>query len=1036
MMKLMKKSIKRVLSLSVATSLVVSLQPMMPTGQRTTAPLGSAVAEASSKAADIGTETPSVISEINDGGASQYGLQNVKYVDENGKEVDIDELTGSEQSVYDGSLLERIRQDNVTVPTGKLRKAASVLSADSSYTSPYVAAKARDQGSWGVCWAFGATAAIEANIVKNASKYSRVSYTRDNIDLSERHVAWFAHNTYSTDKNDISYGDGAKKTSPKAAYTGGNREQVMAYLARSSGMALEKEAPYDTSSSMQGLSEEQRYSSVAQLHDANLLGEYKPDTDHIDLVKGMVQSYGAAMVSYFSSDGYYGKDSNGEKNYYYPSGKGSNHAVCIVGWDDTYAASSFKNTPSGDGAWLVRNSWGAGWGDNGCFWMSYYEPTICSIAAYNMVDTKDYGRTYQYTGGADIQWMSMSGSSIQGANVYCAKDNETLKSVGLITSANSMKVEAEIYVSNQPMQTSPTEGTNVSSVSSDNVGMAGFHMLDLTQPVSLEQGQYFSVIMKVTNTTGGASCLVTESNKSNAEKKGQTFYYIGNRWTDTTDKSMKNFKNACIYAYTSGASDEKANLDQLIAQIEALNRNDLQPAPSQEQWDSMQEDIKYAKTCSNPAEVKRAWRILMQSVSQIASRNLTISAQGNEGPGMNGVEIYANGGSVKENGVKKNYKTATLYHHIQRTESLLWKNKKKGELKYGYKGKYVAVATTEYRKPELNTNGTVKSVDEKANEIVKVSASTTKLTIQPKAEGDIYVWVLYYPQSDYDQEAILQKQLDYAVTKVHVSTAPKTVKLYNNASADPAANDTMYTSSVLPAGEGVDVYVKGIIGSITKKANTVKLIEDETIRYNPIVPAKYEKYVTVKEQTDSKHHFRIDVNPNILTECKVKEGKTLAVTVAFQCNRNTSKGNFKLVIGNPVKTMNLSAMDSSTNLTTENGIVDVKLPSAATAAQTVLLQEGQDLIDFTKQCTDATKFYKLSGADQYSFTATGGIQIVGKPDKDQAKVSVAAVKNTNQYKITAAKKTPDGTVAYLMIFHNAYQRTSGTGFQIIRVTVG
>lgn len=1004
-------------------------------------PQGAAVAEASSQA-DIGTETPSVISEINDGRASQYGLQNVKYVDENGKEVDVNELTGSEQSVYDGSLLERIRQDDVSKPAGKLRKAADTLSAGSSYTSSYVAAKARDQGSWGVCWAFGATAAIEANIVKNASRYSGVSYTSQNIDLSERHVAWFSHNTYSTDKTDISYGDGVKKASPKAAYTGGNREQVMAYLARSSGMALEKEAPYDISSGMQGLLEEQRYSSVAQLHDANLLGGYKPDSANIEIVKGMVQSYGAAMASYFSSDGYYGEDNNGQKNYYYPSGKGSNHAVCIIGWDDQYDASSFKNTPPGNGAWLVRNSWGADWGDNGCFWMSYYEPTICSIAAYNMVDTKDYGRTYQYTGGADIQWMSMGGSSMQGANVYCAKEDETLKSVGIITAANSMKVEAEIYVSDQPMQNSPWEGTKAASVSSEDVGMAGFHMLDLTTtPVSLKQGQYFSVIMKVTNKNDGTAYLVTESSKSNAEKKGQTFYHLGSSWVDAADtknKSMKNFKNACIYAYTSSVSTEKAKLDQLIAQAKTLNQNDLQPTPSQEQWASMQADIKYAENCSNPAEVKRAIRVLTQSTSQLASHNLTLSAQGNEGPGMNGVEIYANGGTVKENGVKKNYKTATLYHHIRRMESLVWKNKKKGVLKTAYRGKYVAVATSEYRKPELNVDGTVKNVDEKAKEIVKVSASTTKLTIQPKAKGDIYVWVLYYPKSDSDQERILQEQeeLDYAVTKVHVSTAPKTVKLYHSASANPSANDTMYTSSVLPAGEGVDVYVKGIIGSITKKANTVKLIEDETIRYNPVVPAKYEKYVTVTEQTDSKHHFRIDVDPNILTECKVKEGKTLAVTVAFQCNRNTSKGNFKLVIGNPVKTMSLSAVDSSTDLAVGNGIVDVKIPSAAAAAQTVLLQENQTLIDSTKKCTDTTKFYKFSGADQYAFTAAGGIQVVGKPDKNQAKVSVAAVKITNQYKITAAKKTPDGTVAYLMIFHNAYQRTSGTGFQIIRVTVG
>jgi cathepsin L len=36
-----------------------------------------------------------------------------------------------------------------------------------------------------------------------------------------------------------------------------------------------------------------------------------------------------------------------------------NHAIIIVGWDDT------------KGAWLIRNSWGAGWGFGGYGWVSY-----------------------------------------------------------------------------------------------------------------------------------------------------------------------------------------------------------------------------------------------------------------------------------------------------------------------------------------------------------------------------------------------------------------------------------------------------------------------------------------------------------------------------------------------------------------------------------------------------------------------------------------------------------------------------------------
>ena len=39
--------------------------------------------------------------------------------------------------------------------------------------------------------------------------------------------------------------------------------------------------------------------------------------------------------------------------------KGTNHMICIVGWDDEYPASSFLDghQPPADGAWLVKNSW-------------------------------------------------------------------------------------------------------------------------------------------------------------------------------------------------------------------------------------------------------------------------------------------------------------------------------------------------------------------------------------------------------------------------------------------------------------------------------------------------------------------------------------------------------------------------------------------------------------------------------------------------------------------------------------------------------
>lgn len=65
--------------------------------------------------------------------------------------------------------------------------------------------------------------------------------------------------------------------------------------------------------------------------------------------------------------------------YYYSNGcydettaEPLNHAVLIVGWDDTMCG--------GTGAWIVKNSWSEGWGENGYFYIKY---GACNIGGYN-----------------------------------------------------------------------------------------------------------------------------------------------------------------------------------------------------------------------------------------------------------------------------------------------------------------------------------------------------------------------------------------------------------------------------------------------------------------------------------------------------------------------------------------------------------------------------------------------------------------------------------------------------------------------------
>ena len=64
-----------------------------------------------------------------------------------------------------------------------------------------------------------------------------------------------------------------------------------------------------------------------------------------------------------------------------------NHAISIIGWDDNKQA------------WLVKNTWGTYWGDEGCFWVSYDDSQISKkCTSWNeFVNTEDIDEVYTYS---------------------------------------------------------------------------------------------------------------------------------------------------------------------------------------------------------------------------------------------------------------------------------------------------------------------------------------------------------------------------------------------------------------------------------------------------------------------------------------------------------------------------------------------------------------------------------------------------------------------------------------------------------------
>jgi hypothetical protein len=94
---------------------------------------------------------------------------------------------------------------------------------------------------------------------------------------------------------------------------------------------------------------------------------------------------------------------------------GTNHQVTIVGYDDNFSADNFNEgvRPASNGAFLVKNSWGKGYHDNGYFWISY-ESGI--MAAYDII-------AYQF-GPHDAHKLAQNATATAGFDVALSEQAE------------------------------------------------------------------------------------------------------------------------------------------------------------------------------------------------------------------------------------------------------------------------------------------------------------------------------------------------------------------------------------------------------------------------------------------------------------------------------------------------------------------------------------------------------------------------------------------------------------------------------------
>ena len=354
----------------------------------------------------------------------------------------------------------------------------------------------KNQGIFSDCWAFTIASLMETSLLaQGAGTY----------DLSEEHLAYylsFRENDplQNTPKDTNYFRDGY--------HGGGNTFLTSLFLSTWSGMADDSKYPHPST-----MTAGNAYDTIAYMQDAVFLADYSTETRSlltasVNQVKELITAYKSVGILLYLAptqnslhNPYYNADTAALCNVYAPS---VNHAVTIVGWDDDYSYKNFNpiSEVTTNGAWIVKNSWGTNWGDEGYFYISYKDASISNILAMTATTGPAYPNNYFYDGSSCVETMLLKkGYSV--ANVFKAKagngKGEILGAVSTAAAEDGVTYRLQVYLGIDDVS-DPSSGTPAySSPVTITQPYAGVHYVSIPE-VEIAPGTNYAVVL--TNATG------------------------------------------------------------------------------------------------------------------------------------------------------------------------------------------------------------------------------------------------------------------------------------------------------------------------------------------------------------------------------------------------------------------------------------------------------------------------------------------------------------------------------------------------------
>ena len=488
-----------------------------------------------------------------------------------------------------------IQCEEMKTKSSKIKTVGAPLITDAANTAKFdlrdvngknYTTSVKNQYQTGLCWAHATASSIES------------SYLMDNgneLNISELQMGYSTSYQLSDGSNPygLKIGDKAMDTVANGSnlYIVGNylSQRRGAVTEKTSGLALTDDNYKTIKDSSSGKLNDVSFNE----YNVNDVIFYTPDL-HCDsnnfavlkAIKQMVASYGSVYAQINASTNKYLKISETEyqnnPNIYY-GGPSADHAISIIGWDDNYSASNFENSyggiPKGNGAWIIKNSYGTEYyankdnklsptkdseytipvkmGDKGYYYVSYYDSQICNavMAVDNVTPTVDTN-TYSYNKPIGSYLGISSGKKILLMSKYKKQktDTEILESFNIYTLGTDDNVK--IYYG------TTTDFSKATLVAEGITEFEGYKNIKASKKLTVADEYY--IFIDYTNKSS-KSPINPVYTTSSAEKNKKYFYLDENPKTGVSFYSLDNGKT-----WTDSIGDG-VNLSNSSGTVELLN---------------------------------------------------------------------------------------------------------------------------------------------------------------------------------------------------------------------------------------------------------------------------------------------------------------------------------------------------------------------------------------------------------------------------------------------------------------------------------